>query len=168
MGPRNMTPRRSLPRVERCSPLGAPFNPCQEAGGEPEEHRRNSTKQKRDVKQGISVGSRIVRLMNNETKNQKEDCCSHEGRESDDKNAVAIVKIVPRSGCASQDSDALISQRGKQPRGHPMKKRSGINMKSTVHSVHATSSKYPGKERTIAGKNTSQTSTSAKSLRYRI
>ena len=39
---------------------------------------------------------------------------SHRRRESDDKNAVAIVKIVPLLGCVSQDSEALVSQRGKQ------------------------------------------------------
>ena len=33
----------------------------------------------------------------------------HKRRESDDKNAVAIVKNVPRMGCVSQDSDALVS-----------------------------------------------------------
>ena len=43
-------------------------------------------------------------------------------RESDDKNAVAILKIVPKLGCVSQDSDALVSQRGKQSRGNPMQK----------------------------------------------
>ena len=37
-------------------------------------------------------------------------------RENDDKNAVAIVKSVPQLGCVSQDSDALVSQRGKQAR----------------------------------------------------
>ena len=35
-------------------------------------------------------------------------------RESDDKNAAAIVKSVPQLGCVSRDSDALVSQRGKQ------------------------------------------------------
>ena len=44
----------------------------------------------------------------------------------------------------------------------------GTNSKNTVHSVYASSSKYPGKERTIAWKNTSQTSASAKSIRYEI
>ena len=47
---------------------------------------------------------------------------SHKGRESDDKNAVAIVTIAPHLGCVSQDSDALVSQRGKQPWGNPMQK----------------------------------------------
>ena len=86
-------------------------------------------------------------------------------RESDDKNAVAIVKIVPQLGCVSQDSEALVSQRGKQARGNPMQKSFGTNSKSTIHSVYATSSEYSGKERTIAWKNTSQKSSSAKSLR---
>ena len=43
-------------------------------------------------------------------------------RESDDKNAVAIVKSVSQLGCVSQDSDALVSQRGEQSRGNPMQK----------------------------------------------
>ena len=47
---------------------------------------------------------------------------SQKGRESDDNNAVAIVKIVPELGCVSQDSEALVSQRGKQPGGNPMQR----------------------------------------------
>ena len=44
----------------------------------------------------------------------------------------------------------------------------GINSMNTIHKVYATSSKYPGKKRTIVWKNTSQKSSSAKSLRYEI
>ena len=33
-------------------------------------------------------------------------------RESDDKNAVSIVKIAPQLGCVSKDKHALVSQRG--------------------------------------------------------
>ena len=83
-------------------------------------------------------------------------------RESDDKNAVAIVKSVPQLGCVSQDSDALVSQGGKSE-GKPDAKSLDTN---TIHSVNATSSEYLGKERTIAWKNTSQKSSSAKSPRY--
>ena len=43
-------------------------------------------------------------------------------RESDDKNAVALVKIAPQLGCVSQDSDALVSQRGRQFWRSPMQK----------------------------------------------
>ena len=42
-------------------------------------------------------------------------------RESDDKNAVAIVKSVSQLGCVSQDSYALVSQ-GRKSRGSPMQK----------------------------------------------
>ena len=42
-------------------------------------------------------------------------------RESEDKNAVAIVKSVSQLGCVAQDSDALVSQGGKS-RGNPMQK----------------------------------------------
>ena len=41
-------------------------------------------------------------------------------RESDDKNAVAIVKSVSSLGCVSQDSDALASHGTKEFRGNPM------------------------------------------------
>ena len=42
-------------------------------------------------------------------------------RESDDKNAVAVVKSVSQLGCVSQDSDAFVSQ-GRKSRGNPMQK----------------------------------------------
>ena len=82
----------------------------------------NFTKQKRAAKPGISVCSRIIRLMNNQTKSQIRATIPTRRRESDDKNAVAIVKIVPLLGCVSQDMEASVSQRGKQPRGNPMQK----------------------------------------------
>ena len=100
-------------------------------------------------------------------KKTKKGYYSHKKRENDDKNAVAILKFVPQLGCVSQDSDALVSQRGKQS-GETRCKKSWVNSKSTVHSVYATSSRYPGKGRTIAWKNTSPTSSSAKALRYEI
>ena len=53
--------------------------------------------------------------MNNQTKSQMKATKSHKRRDSDDKDAVAIVKIVPQLGGVLQDSEALVSQRGKQP-----------------------------------------------------
>ena len=47
-------------------------------------------------------------------------------------------------------------------------KSQGTNSKNTIHSVYATSSKYPGKERTIAWNNTSQKSSSGKCPRSEI
>ena len=82
----------------------------------------NSTKQKRDAKPGICVCSCTTRLMNNQTKSQRKATIPQNRRESDDKNAVAIVKIVPQFGCVSQDADALVSQRGQQLRRNPMQK----------------------------------------------
>ena len=49
-------------------------------------------------------------------KKPKKGYSSHKRRESDDKNAVAIVKIAPQFGCVSQDSESLDSQREKQSR----------------------------------------------------
>ena len=54
-------------------------------------------------------------------KKPKKVYCSHKRRESDDKNALAIVKIVPQLGFVSQDSDALVSQ-GRKSLGNPMQK----------------------------------------------
>ena len=55
-------------------------------------------------------------------KKRKKGYNSPKRRESDDKNAVAIVKTVSRLGCVSQDSGALVSQSGKRSRGNPMQK----------------------------------------------
>ena len=69
-----------------------------------------SMKAIRDVKQGISVCSRIIRLTNNRTKSRQRATIHQKRRESDDKNVVAFVKIVPQLGCVSPDSEALVSQ----------------------------------------------------------
>ena len=58
--------------------------------------------------------------MNNQIKSQKR-ATSPQKKESDDKNAVAIVKSVSQLGCVSQDSDALVSQ-GRKSRRNPMQK----------------------------------------------
>ena len=87
---------------------------------------------------------------------------SQKRRESDDKNAVAIVKSVSQLGCVLQDSDALVSQ-GRKSRGSPMQK-----VLEPIQRVYASSCEYPGKERTIVGENECQSSASAKSLRYEI
>ena len=125
-----------------------------------------STKMKRVVRLETSVCFRITRLMNNQIKKLQKSNIPRR-RESDDKNAVAIVKSVSQLGCVSKDSDALVS-RGRKSRGNPMQNVLEPIQKGTVHSVYAASSKYPGKERTIAWKNTSQSSSSAKSLRHEI
>ena len=104
---------------------------------------------------------RITRLMNNQIKKAERGANSQKKRESDDKNAVAIVKSVSQLGCVSQDSDALVSQ-GRKSRGNPMQTVLEHNSNGTIHQVDATSCEYPGKERTIVGKNKCQRSSSAK------
>ena len=81
-------------------------------------------------------------------------------RESDGKNAVAVVKSVSHLGCESQDSDALVESLGK-----PDAESLGTNSKGTIHKVYAASCEYSG---TIVGKNKCQSSSSAKSQRYEI
>ena len=77
------------------------------------------------------------------------------------KNAVPIVRNVLRLARLGNIEFCL----WKTVPGKPDAKSLGTNSKSTVQSVNATSSKHPGKQRTIAWKNTSQTSSSVKSLR---
>ena len=64
---------------------------------------------KRVVRLDTSVCFRITQLMNNQIKSRKR-ATSKKIRESDDENAVAIVKSVSQLGCVSQDSDALVCQ----------------------------------------------------------
>ena len=143
----------------------------------------NSIKTNRDVKAGekclfphppecqfwleTSVCFRITRLMNNQIKSQKKSDQSPKRRESDDKNAVAIVKSVSQLGCVFQDSDALVSP-GRESRRNPMQK-----VLEPIQRVRFTKStirqaSIPEKKGTIAWKNTGQKSSSAKSLRYEI
>ena len=65
---------------------------------------------------------------------------SHKGRESEDKSAEAVVKLYHDLGCVSQDSDAVVSPRGKQSRRNPMQKSLGTDSKNTIHRVYATPS----------------------------
>ena len=54
-------------------------------------------------------------VVDNQTKKPKKGYYSHKRRESDDKNAVAIVKIVPQLGCVSQDWDAWVLKETNSP-----------------------------------------------------
>ena len=82
----------------------------------------------------------------------KKDYYTQKRRESDDKNAVAVVKIVPQFVCVLQDSNALVAQRGKQFRGNPMQKGLGSSRKVRFTHFYAMSSKYPEKKGPSLGK----------------
>ena len=66
-------------------------------------------------------------------KEPKKGYYSPKRRESDDKNAVAIVRSVSQLGCVSQDSEALVSQSGKQYWEKPDAKSLATNSKNTIH-----------------------------------
>ena len=82
----------------------------------------NFTKHKRVAKPGISVCSRIMRLMNNQTKRQRKATIPTKEEKATTRVLWLLCKIVPQLGCVSQDSEALVSNRGKQPRGNTMQK----------------------------------------------
>ena len=73
----------------------------------------------------------------------------HSKRKNDDKAAVAVMKTVPQSGCASHDSEPSRLPNGVKYRGTPRQKVLG-----SIRRVRFTQS------------TTSQKSSSAKSLRY--
>ena len=82
-------------------------------------------------------------------------------KKNDDKNAVAIVKIVSQMGlCLARLGVLGFSKRQTGP-WKPDAKSLWTDSKNAIHSVYATSSNYPGKERTIAWTNASQSSSSA-------
>ena len=66
----------------------------------------------------MSVCSRSIKLMNNQTKGQRLATISHKRREKRRQRMLCLcANIVPQLGCVSQDSEALVSQRGKQVPG---------------------------------------------------
>ena len=86
----------------------------------------NSTKQKRVGKTGDKCMFPHHKVDEQPNEKPKKGYCSHKRRGSDDKNAVAIVKIVPQFGCVSQDSESLVSQKGKQSKTQNTKERAGF------------------------------------------
>ena len=112
-------------------------------------------KQKRAAKPGINVCSRIMRLMNKQTKaeewqlfpqkkrKRRQECCGY------CEMCATIGLRLARLGSIG------FSQR-ETASGKPEAWSFGIDSTSTIHTVYATSSKYPGKQRTIAWENTSQ------------
>ena len=122
---------------------------------------------KRDVKLGISICSRIIRLMNNQPNSQKK-ASIHQKEEKATTRMLWLLWNLYHNWVASRRTRMRRFLKEENSPGETRCKKSWINSKSTVHPVYATSSKYPGKERTIACKNTSQTSSSAKSQRYEI
>ena len=98
--------------------------------------------------------------MNNQIKSRTRTTVSKKRTESDDKNAVAIVKTVSQLG--------WVSQSGKQSRRNPMQKVLGPIRRirfteSTLRQASIREKKGPS-----LGQNSSQSSLSAKSLRYEI
>ena len=125
----------------------------------------NSQKKKnRDVKPGISVCSHITRLMNNQTKAKERPLFTEKKRKRRQEcggyceNCATIELRLARLGSIGFSKRKTVPVK-------PDAKSPGTVSKNTVRSVYATSRKHPGKERTIAWKNTSQPPTSAKSLR---
>ena len=92
----------------------------------------NLPKQNRDVKRLFPH----YKVDEQPNKKPKKSYHSHKGRESDDKNAVAIAKMISQMGCVSEDSELLDSQRGKQARRNPMQKVLGPNRR--VRSTQST------------------------------
>ena len=128
----------------------------------------NSIKQNRDVRQGITVCSRIIRFTNNQTKSRKRaTILKKRGEKRRQECGGYCENCISDGWCLARLGVIGFSKRQTTP-GKPDAKSLGTKSTSTIHPVYATSSKYPGKQRTIAWKNTSPKSSSAKSLGYEI
>ena len=126
----------------------------------------NFTKQKRVAKPGISVWSRIIRLMNNETKSQRKATIPTEEKATT-RMLWLLWKIVPQLGCVSQDLGALVTQRGKKL-GETRCKKSWDQFEKYGSLSLRHIKQVSEKERTSAWKNTNLKSSSAKSLCFEI
>ena len=122
----------------------------------------NSIKMKRVVRLKTSVCFRITRLMNNQIKSRK-GATSQKRRESDDKNAVAIVKSVSQLVVyhkIQMHSFLKVESLGGNPMQKVLEPIQRVRFaKSTLR--HASLREKKG---TIVGKNKCQSSSSAKFL----
>ena len=101
-------------------------------------------------------------------KKPKESDHSQKRRESDDKNAVAFVKFVPQLGCVSQDSEAVVYQRGEHSGRNPMQKVLGPIRRIRFTQSTLRQASIPEQNGPSLGKMQVKKSSSAKSLRYEI
>ena len=79
MGPLKVTPRRSLPRVERCSLLGASVSPCQRSQ---QGARRTQAAERRIISYSVKVHRRyqnIIYVTGRNVGKQIEDCWNVHG-----------------------------------------------------------------------------------------
>ena len=126
----------------------------------------NFYKTKRVVSQETRVCFRITRLINNHIKGRRK-ATSQKAEKVRTTALWLLWKSVSQLGFVLQDSDALASQGTKEFRRNQMQKVL-FAIQRVRFTKSAASREYPGQERTIAWENTSQTSTSAKSLRNKI
>ena len=101
----------------------------------------NSLKMNRDAKQGDKCLFPHFQVEGQPSRKPKKSCKPQNGK-SDDKGAVAIVKVVPQLGLVRIGSIGF-SHRGKSVSGKPDAKSLGNYSKNTIHSVYATPSKFP-------------------------
>ena len=107
----------------------------------------NSKKTNRDVRQGISVCSRIIGLTNNRIKSRKR-AIIHKRRESDGKNAVAVVRIESQMSYVSQAGLGVIGYSKCQTSPEKNAAKSlGTDSKNMIHSVYGYVKQVPGKRK---------------------
>ena len=127
----------------------------------------NSRKTKRAVKPGISVCSRIIRLMNNQTKSQRKATASHTKKRRRRQKCSYWENCTTVRLCLARLRVIGFSKRQTRP-GNPMQRVLGPIRRvrftqSTLRPASIRENKGPS-----LGKITSQNSSSAKSLRNEI
>ena len=114
----------------------------------------NFTKQKRDVKPGACVQSRLISLTNNQIKGPQR-ATIHKKEEKATTNTLQLLWRLYLNWVVSRKTQSHQNFRKAWGIGET-RWSFGINSTSTIHTVCATSSKYPSKERTIVWKKRSK------------
>ena len=127
----------------------------------------HSTKQKRDEKPEISVYSRIIRLMNNQTKNQRKATIPTKEEKAKTIMLWLLWKMY-HNWVASRKTRKHWFLKEEHSPGETRCKKSWDRFESYGSLSPRYVKQVSGQQRTIAWTNTSQTSSSAKSLRFEI
>ena len=121
---------------------------------------------KRVVRLETSVCFRITRLVNNQKKDEKEEPLPKKKRKRRQEYCGYCEKCITIGLCITRFRCTRFSRLKVSVK--PDAKSLGTNSKGTIHQVYVASCEYPGKGRTIVGKNKCQSSSSAKSRRFEI
>ena len=109
----------------------------------------NLLRTNRDVRQGISVCSGSIRLTNNRTKSRKKSDLSPKKKRTRRQKCSGYCENCISDGLCVTRLGVIGFSKRQTSQGKPGAKSLADGSKNTIHSVYATSSKYPGKNHSL-------------------